>query len=145
MTDTETQSPTSERRKPTEDHLAALAQGRKESAIVSSYLEALDTNKPKRGRRRTADSIGARLAAIEDEMATASAITRLSLAQERIDLQHERLTMDMTFDMKELEDAFVEVVAGYSERKGLSYRVWREVGVSSAVLRRAGIAATRLT
>ena len=49
-------------------HKEKLAQGRKDAQAVKAYLEFLETNKPKRGRRRTEDSIAARLAAIDDEL-----------------------------------------------------------------------------
>ena len=45
----------------TAEHKAALAQGRAEGRAVKEYLEALSANKPKRGRKRTPDSIGRRL------------------------------------------------------------------------------------
>jgi hypothetical protein len=38
-----------------------------------------------------------------------------------------------------LEDGFVEHARSYGERKGISYAAWREIGVSAAVLKRAGI------
>ena len=47
----------------TDSHKAALERGRAEGRIVRDYLEALRSNKPKRGRKRTADSINKRLAA----------------------------------------------------------------------------------
>ena len=52
-------------------HKAALARGRAESASVRHYLEALETSKPKRGRKRTPASIDRRLAAIETQLASA--------------------------------------------------------------------------
>ena len=55
----------------TKEHKAALAQGRTEGRAVRDYLEALRSSKPKRGRKRTADSINKRLAAIDDELADA--------------------------------------------------------------------------
>ena len=50
------------------EHKAALAQGRSEGKAVRDYLDALRANKPKRGRKRTADSIKKRLAAIDSAM-----------------------------------------------------------------------------
>ena len=38
----------------TDEHKAALAQGRSEGRAVRDYLDALRANKPKRGRKRTA-------------------------------------------------------------------------------------------
>ena len=47
--------------------------------------------------------------------------------------------MGEKFDISALEDGFVKVAKGYSSRKGISYNAWRTVGVSAAVLKRAGI------
>ena len=46
---------TRKKRVVTDEHKAAMAQGRTEGRTVGAYLEALDTHKPKRGRKRTAD------------------------------------------------------------------------------------------
>ncbi len=46
----------------TAEHKAAMAVGRNESRSVRLYLEALTANRPKRGRKRTAESIAKRLA-----------------------------------------------------------------------------------
>jgi hypothetical protein len=51
----------------TKSHKAALAVGRAESRTVRDYLEAVRRNKPKRGRKRTPDSIKKRLAVIENQ------------------------------------------------------------------------------
>ena len=40
---------------------------------MRDYLDSLRTNKPKRGRKRTADSINKRLDAIDDELDDADA------------------------------------------------------------------------
>ena len=47
----------------TDEHKDALAEGRNHAKIVGRYLEALEANKPKRGRKRTPDSVKKRLAA----------------------------------------------------------------------------------
>lgn len=121
------------------EHKAAMGQGRAEGRAVRDYLEALRSNKPKRGRKRTPDSIKKRLADIEDQLVDASAIAELQLVQERHDLNAELAAMGSGVDISELEDAFVQVAKGYAERKGISYRSWREVGVPAATLQRAGI------
>ncbi len=123
----------------TEDHKAAMRQGRQESRLIADYLEALRSTKPKRGRKRTADSIGARLAAIDEELTDANAITELKLVQERRDLQTELDAMDDDVDISAMEQAFIGVAKAYGERKGISYGSWREVGVPAAVLKQAGI------
>ncbi len=123
----------------TDSHKAALERGRAEGRVVRDYLEALRSNKPKRGRKRTADSINKRLAAIETELQSASAIEELQLVQERRDLNDELASLGSGVDLAEIEEAFVEVAKGYGERKGISYASWRDVGVSAATLKRAGI------
>ena len=123
----------------TDSHKAALERGRAEGRVVRDYLEALRSNKPKRGRKRTADSINKRLAAIDEELAAASAIEELQLIQERRDLNAELASLGSGVDLGEIEDSFVSVAKGYGERKGISYASWRDVGVSAATLKRAGI------
>jgi hypothetical protein len=123
----------------TDEHKAAMERGRAEGRAVRDYLEALRSAKPKRGRKRTPESINNRLAKIEQELADASAIDELKLVQERRDLQAELDSMGDSVDLEALEDAFVDVAKAYGERKGISYGSWREVGVSAATLKRAGI------
>lgn len=122
-----------------EDHKAALAEGRNQGRAVRRYLEALDAHKPKRGRKRTPESIGKRLARIEVELVNADALKRLQLIQERLDLSAELESSGDRVDLSELEKGFIEAAAAYSARKGISYAAWRELGVDAAVLKRAGV------
>ena len=121
------------------EHKAAMATGRAEGRAIKSYLEALENNKPRRGRRRTPESIAARLEKIEAEMADADPVKRLHLVQERRDLTDELAAMEEPVDMTALEEQFVIAAKGYSDRKGISYAAWREVGVPASVLERSGI------
>jgi hypothetical protein len=123
----------------TAEHKAALERGRAEGRVVREYLEGLRSSKPKRGRKRTPESINDRLAKIERELAEASAIDELQLVQERRDLTAELAAFGSSVDISALEDTFVGVAKAYGERKGISYGSWREVGVSAATLARAGI------
>lgn len=123
----------------TESHKAALSVGRNESRAVRDYLEALKANKPKRGRKRTPESIARRLDAIEAELVDADPLAGLKLVQERMDLTEELGTMDTGVDITVLESEFVAVAGSYSERQGISYAAWRAVGVDAAVLKQAGI------
>lgn len=123
-----------------DDHKAALAQGRTEGRAVREYLDALRANKPKRGRKRTPESINRRLTAIDDQLQTADPLGELRLVQERRDLTEELAALGDAVDIDSIEETFVNVAAGYSQRHGISYAAWREVGVSAAVLKRAGIA-----
>jgi hypothetical protein len=123
----------------TDEHKAALERGRAEGRVVRDYLEALRNSKPKRGRKRTPESIKSRLDKIDQELADATAIEELQLVQERRDLTEELESLDSGVDLTELEDAFVGVAKSYGERKGISYASWRDVGVAASTLNRAGI------
>jgi hypothetical protein len=123
----------------TNEHKAAMAAGRNEGRAVREYLHALRSNKPKRGRKRTAESIKARLQAIESELAEADALEELRLLQERRNLAAELETMGSGTDISALEADFVKVAKAYSERQGISYATWRDVGVEASVLKSAGI------
>jgi hypothetical protein len=72
-------------------------------------------------------------------MPGADPLRRLSMAQERIDLEDELYDLENAESIDEYEAAFVEAAADYSERKGISYAAWREVGVPAATLKAAGI------
>lgn len=121
------------------EHKAALAEGRQQSRAVRDYLEALQAVKPKRGRRRTPDSIKKRLDAIEKSLEDEAPLSRLQLVQERMDLCAELDAMDSAIDLTAVEGAFVKAATGYADRKGISYAAWREVGVPAEVLKRAGV------
>lgn len=121
------------------EHKAALAQGRSEGKAVRDYLDALRANKPKRGRKRTADSIKKRLAAIDAELPESDALNELRLIQEKRDLAAELESMNQAVDLAAIEAAFIKVAKSYSERQKISYASWRDVGVEAAVLKKAGI------
>jgi serine phosphatase RsbU (regulator of sigma subunit) len=127
--------------KPMSDaHKAALALGRDQGRAVRRYLDALEQNRPRRGRKRTRESVERRLQDVESRLAEAEPMDRLHLIQERLDLQAELASMAGNgVDMSALEEAFVEAAAEYGSRRGLGYAAWREAGVPPAVLRRAGI------
>jgi len=122
-----------------DDHKAALAQGRSEGRAVRDYLAGLRANKPKRGRKRTPDSIKKRMDTIDEQVKTADPLTELRLVQERRNLSDEMATMGSQVDLGSLEEAFVRVAASYSARQGITYAAWREVGVPPTVLKQAGI------
>ena len=122
-----------------DSHKAALAEGRDQGRAVRRYLEALEAHRPKRGRKRTPESVQKRLAAIEERLADADALTRLHLVQERMNLETELENSDNSVDMQALEDEFVAAAAPYGARKGITYAAWRSMGVDPAVLRRADI------
>lgn len=127
------------KRAMSDDHKAALAEGRRQGRAVRDYLEALEQHKPKRGRKRTAESMQAQLAKIEEQLAEADPMKRLQLIQDRLDLQAELSSSENKADLDGLETEFIQTAKGYSERKGISYAAWRELGVDAAVLKKAGI------
>ena len=123
----------------TKAHKQALAAGRAEGKIVRDYLEALKRTKPKRGRKRTPESIKRRLNTIKKEFENVDAVTQLKYAQERLDLAIELAELTAKVDIAPLEKAFVKIAKGYGERNGITYSAWREIGVDATVLKKAGV------
>lgn len=124
----------------TEAHKAALAAGRAQGLAVKNYLEGLESTKPKRGRKRTPETINAQIANIEAQLAEAAPLARLNLIQQRMDLIADREALSgPAVDISALEAEFVKIAAAYSKSKRISYAAWREIGVDPAVLKRAGI------
>ncbi len=126
-------------RSMSDDHKAALAEGREQGRAVRRYLEAVESAKPRRGRKRTPESIQRRLAAIDEQLPDADPLNRVHLVQERMDLRRELATGADQVDIAGLEAAFVAAAGAYAQRKGISYDAWREAGVQPRVLRSAGI------
>lgn len=122
-----------------DSHKAALAEGREQGRAVRRYLETIEAHKPKRGRKRTPESVEKRLAVINEQLNGADALSRLHLVQERMNLEAELASSGETVDIGQLEDEFVVAAAPYGSRKGITYAAWRQLGVDPSVLRRAGI------
>jgi hypothetical protein len=76
---------------------------------------------------------------VTERLASADALTRLHLLQEKSDLQAELARTSPGHDLETLEKAFVKVAGAYGRRKGIGYNAWRGAGVGAAVLQRAGI------
>lgn len=133
-------APRTKKKSPmTNEHKQALALGREQGRAVRRYLEALDAHRPKRGRKRTPDSINRRLADIEAKLETADPLSRLQLVQERMNLEEELAAKSEAVDIGALEEEFVAAAKQYGERKGITYAAWREAGIDAAVLKRADI------
>lgn len=125
-----------------DEHKAALAQGRRESRVIKSYLSALGSRRP--GRPVTPDSVKQKIAGIEAKLESESdPLKRVDLVQARIDAEDQLSQVSQSEDLDALEQEFAEVAAAYSERKGISYAAWREAGVGAATLKAAGIKRTR--
>lgn len=125
-----------------DEHKAALAQGRKESRAVKSYLEALSSKKP--GRPVTPDSIRQKIESLEEKIGTEpDPLKRLEYRQSRLDAEDALESAEASENLDELEAEFISVAKSYSDRKGLNYSVWRDEGVPAKVLKEAGIPRTR--
>lgn len=124
-----------------EDHKAAMKASHDQNRGVRAYLEALEsTRTTARARRRNPEKLQARRAEIAEEAKTASPVKKLELVQERMDIDRELTDEPVEeVNIEEFEGGFVEVAAAYSQRKGISYAAWREIGVAADVLKRAGI------
>jgi hypothetical protein len=123
-----------------DSHKEALAVGREQGRAVRRYLETLEANKPRRGRKRSPEGIEKRLVAIDERIATADALSRLHLVQERMDLEAELAASgDGGVDLDALEADFIAAAGPYSQRKGISYEAWRAAGLEPRVLKAAGI------
>ena len=112
-----------------------------EVTAVREYLKALEQNAPRRGRKRTPDGIQRQLASVAAEMDGVTVTRQLDLVQQRINLEAEleALKQAGSIDLSVLEANFVDHAAAYGGRRGISYAAWREVGVSAATLKAAGI------
>ena len=112
-----------------------------EVAAIREYLKALEQNAPRRGRKRTPDGIRRQLASVTTEMEGATITRQLDMVQQRIDLETELEALEQagSIDLSALEANFVDHAASYGGRRGISYAAWREVGVSAATLKAAGI------
>jgi hypothetical protein len=125
--------------KMTASHKQALAEGRTASRHVRAYLEALEANKPKRGRKRTKDTVRRQLDEVKGQIGPATGLRKLELAQRRIDLEAELAAFDVKVDLSGLRKEFVKHAKSYGSRKGISYAAWREAGVPAEDLKAAGI------
>ncbi|MEY2472587.1 MAG: hypothetical protein QOK28_1916 [Actinomycetota bacterium] len=111
--------------------------------VIRRYLSALDAQRTGRTPAKTAESLHFRIHQIDTELLSADPVRRLHLTQERIDLHAESLRLTTgTSDISEFEKAFVRVARGYSDRHGISFSAWRQIGVDAEVLAAAGIKPT---
>lgn len=125
-----------------EEHKAALAQGRKESRAIKAYLEALEAKRP--GRPVSKDSLQKRLEKVNEKLDSAdNPLETVDLIQSKLDIEKALAQVEKSQDFASLESGFVKNAASYSDRKGVSYTAWREFGVPASVLKSAGIKETR--
>ena len=127
-----------------DEHKAALAQGRKEARAIKQYLDVLAARKP--GRPVTPERLKKRIADLEGRIAAESDPMRaLEMRQARLDAEAALAKAPATVDMESLEAGFVACAKAYADRKGLSYTAWREQGVPAPILAKAGIPRTRVS
>lgn len=116
---------------------------RGEVETVRNYLRALREHRPRRGRPRTPERVEAQLREVETEIESTEQaddpLRLLALVQRRLELTAELERLRTRDSLQNLAEQFVEVVASYSERKGISYDAWRALGVPAEVLRRGGV------
>lgn len=109
--------------------------------IVRRYLSAVEGARPGRGTKRPGDAIGNRITKVDELLVSADPLTRVHLTQERIELHAEyvRVANGSSGDPAQYERDFIRVARSYGDRNGITYAAWRQVGVDTAVLERAGI------
>lgn len=132
-------------RKMSDDHKEALAKGRTQGRAVREYLAALSQGS-KPGRKLDKPTIEKRIPELQRQIdEEGDPAKRVDLIQRRLDLEERLASFSDEVDLEQLENAYVDVAADYSERRGISYTAWREAGVPAAVLKRAGVRRTRRT
>jgi len=124
-----------------QQHKDALKQGRTESRAIKAYLEALERRSP--GRPVTKESLKGQLQRINEKLEGADPLKSVELVQKRLDVETALASLESTDDFPTLESGFVKHAKSYSDRKGISYTAWREIGVPAKVLRSAGVPETR--
>lgn len=123
-----------------DEHKAQLAMGREQSRVVRRYLDALRQNAPKRGRKRSVETVEEQLERVKARLqAESEPLRKLHLMAERERLERDISKLGEKISLTVLEQEFVKVAASYSQRKGISYQAWRALGVSAPVLREAGV------
>ncbi|MDP8927752.1 MAG: hypothetical protein M3O70_04020 [Actinomycetota bacterium] len=121
------------------EHKEALARGRQQAKVVRDYLEALHTN-GQRGRPIDRQSLEGKIERLQAQInEEPNAARRVELIQQRLDAERRLAGLEESADREALERDFISVAKEYSQRRGITYTAWREVGVPAAVLREAGI------
>jgi hypothetical protein len=124
-----------------EEQKASMAEGRRQSRVVKTYLRFLEGSQGGK-KQRNLDEIAGDLVRVDNQLESAHGVDRLTLLQEREDLQRQALEAQPD-NYDAIEEQFITVAHSYGSRKGISYSTWREFGVSKNVLETAGIPRTR--
>lgn len=126
----------------TQAHKEALAEGRKQARAIKAYLGSIQSRRP--GRPATRESLEGRLTRISEKIATeANPLKELDLIQARIDIEAQLAAIGDEENFEQLEADFIAHARAYSDRKGITYTAWRQIGVPAPTLRAAGIKETR--
>ena len=123
----------------TDAHKQALAAGREESRHVRAYLDALDSSRQRRVRRRPVAEAKAELTEVTREVESATGFRRLELISRRIELENELGSESAEAELRKLRDMFVRHAASYARRRGIPRQAFKEWGVPAADVREAGI------
>ncbi len=129
------------KRTVSKEHKEAMAAGRDAARAVNAYLTALDSNRPKRGRKVSLETLETRLADARAKAEAATGTAKLIALQDCADLETriaEAAKPEAT-DLPALEKDFVKFAKQYGESKGIAYSTWRTAGVPAAVLSKAKI------
>lgn len=126
-------------RSMSDEHKSAIQSGRAQTKVVREYLEVLENRRPRRGPRPDPTKMRDRIESIDTELTTAEPLERVTLHQERMDLERQLEALEQGDRLEELEAGFVTVVGEYSRRHGISAEAWLAVGVSKGVLKRGGV------
>ena len=122
-----------------DEHKAAIAAGRVETAAVRRYLETLDSARQRSGRNQSPEALQAKRARLDSELVDAKPLRRLQLLQDRRDVDAALAEAAAAPSSTDAETGFVEHAASYATRHGIEYATWREFGVPAEMLRQADI------
>lgn len=140
------ETPTKQKRRSapmTDDHKAKLAKGRNLGIAVNAYLTALESAKPKRGRKVSLADLQKRWEHATEQAAASVGTAKLLATQAAADLE-ERMAAELhgadgSVQMDELRKGFVASAREYGEAKNIRWSTWRAAGVPAEDLRAAGI------
>lgn len=126
--------PSRGKRGPRSPEVAERQRARQEeTAAIREYLEQVQRHGGRRRRdnyERMLDTVEAKL-----QIGGITAIERLNLIQRKRDL--ERILNEP--EAADKLDGFLKHAAAFSQRKGIEYATWREMGVQAQVLKQAGV------
>lgn len=126
--------------KLSDEQKEAMQLGREQARAIREYLDALkwDGTRPGlpgdvEGVESLLDDYRERVEAEDDYLA------RVELIQKTLDLEEYLDELRAQPDLESAERGFVEHVEDYSERKGITYKAWRKLGVPASVLHEGGL------